>query len=53
MSKLEFSSLIECFVWISETKRVFCHGFSPFDATFKGKQRDNVNKARTHFQLLL
>jgi hypothetical protein len=25
----------------------FLSGFPPFDATFKGKQRDNVNKALT------
>jgi hypothetical protein len=76
MNNLEFSSLIDCFLRISETIRVvwygFLSGFPPFNAfiivvsigkryiyilikcnkttinaTFKGKQRDNVEKTKS------
>ncbi len=78
MNKLEFSSLIDCFVWFAETETIrgggddFLSGLLSFDAfltvvsfgkkciyieincnertinaTFKGKLRDNVNKAKT------
>ncbi len=48
MNKLEFTSLIDCFVWISVTIGVvwFSVRFWMSNATFKGKQRDSVNKAK-------
>jgi hypothetical protein len=86
MDKVWLSSLVDCFVWISETIGVgmpngFLSNFPPYvplyflllcrrdvfiykyimsnkrkkTASYKSKQRDNVNKAKPppHFHLLL